>query len=290
MNPTRQSHYPGYMVGVFLIPAVIIAVVLVAALTSLFQYSFRETIPGSLKVGDFTLGNFGRMSAWIYLKVFLESLMLAGWTALFNLLLGYPLALALVRSRSRTLKAAILIATVIPMFSGDIVRTYSWLIVLGKNGFINGSLGSLGLIASPFEFLYTPLGVTLALVQYSMPVMVLILAAAISHINPDYEKAASSLGASPWRVFVHITLPLSRPGIISGSVTIFAWTLSAFATPQLIGGGKVNMIANLVYQLGFSNFDFPFAATLSMTALALTLLILAAMRLWLRRFETVETH
>jgi putative spermidine/putrescine transport system permease protein len=86
-------------------------------------------------------------------------------------------------------------------------------------------------------------------------------------------------------VFLRITLPLSLPGILSGSVTIFAWTLSAFATPQLVGGGKVNMISNLVYQLGFSNFDFPFAAVLSMTALVLTVAILMALSRLMRGLE-----
>ena len=161
------------------------------------------------------------------------------------------------RSRSALLKSVILIITISPLFTGDIVRTYAWLIVLGKNGFINSVLRDLGVIAQPLDLLYTPAGVVIALVQYSMPVMVIILAAAISHIDVDYERAATSLGASPLNVFLRVTLPLSAPGIISGFITIFAWTLSAFATPQLVGGGKVNMISNMVYNMGFSNFDFP---------------------------------
>ena len=274
----------------FVLPALFLAVALLASLASLFQFSFRQHIPGSLQVGGFTLENFGRMGNWVYLRVFVDSLLLSAYTAVANLLLGYPLAYALVRSRSSLLKSTILITTVVPMFTGDIVRTYSWLIVLGKNGFLNGTLKSLGLIDTPIELLYTPLGVTIALVQYSLPVMVIILAAAISHIDIAYEKAAASLGAGPVAAFWKVTLPLSMPGILSGTVTIFAWTLSAFATPQLVGGGKVNMISNMVYQLGFSNFDFPFAAVLSMTALALTMLILAAMGMAMRRMEHMGLH
>ena len=274
----------------FVLPAVFLSAALVASLASLFQFSFREHIPGSLQVGGFTMGNFGRMGNWVYLRVFVDSLALSGYTALANLLLGYPLAYALVRSRSGALKSLILITTIVPMFTGDIVRTYSWLVVLGKNGFVNGTLKSMGLIDTPFELLYTPLGVTIALVQYSLPVMVIILAAAISHIDIAYEKAAASLGAGPLRVFWNVTLPLSMPGVLSGTVTIFAWTLSAFATPQLVGGGKVNMISNMVYQLGFSNFDFPFAAVLSMVALALTMAILGLMNLGMRRLESMGVH
>lgn len=284
--PGRRPAYFGW----FVLPSVFLAVALAASLASLFQYSFREYIPGSIQVGGFTLGNFGRMSNWVYLHVFIDSLLLSACTAIANLVLGYPLAYALVRSRSSLLKSTILITTIVPMFTGDIVRTYSWLVVLGKNGFINGTLKAAGLIDTPLDLLYTPLGVTIALVQYSLPVMVIILAAAISHIDMAYEKAAASLGADPLHVLWNVTLPLSMPGILSGTVTIFAWTLSAFATPQLVGGGKVNMISNMVYQVGFSNFDFPFAAVLSLVALGLIFAILWLMGLGMKRLEQVGLH
>lgn len=286
MMPGRRPAYFAW----FVLPAVFLAVALAASLGSLLQYSFREYIPGSIQVGGFTLGNFGRMGSWVYLRVFVDSLLLSACTALANLALGYPLAYALVRSRSSLLKSTILITTIVPMFTGDIVRTYSWLVVLGKNGFVNGTLKAAGLIDTPLDLLYTPLGVTIALVQYSLPVMVIILAAAISHIDVAYEKAAASLGAGPVRVLWNVTLPLSMPGILSGTVTIFAWTLSAFATPQLVGGGKVNMISNMVYQVGFSNFDFPFAAVLSLVALGLIFAILGFMGLGMKRLEQVGLH
>ncbi len=284
--PGRRPAYFAW----FILPAVFLAVALAASLASLFQYSFREYIPGSIQVGGFTLGNFGRMGSWVYLNVFIDSLLLSACTAVANLVLGYPLAYALVRSKSSLLKSTILVTTIVPMFTGDIVRTYSWLVVLGKNGFINGTLKAAGVIDTPLDLLYTPLGVTIALVQYSLPVMVIILAAAISHIDVAYEKAAASLGAGPLHVLWNVTLPLSMPGILSGSVTVFAWTLSAFATPQLVGGGKVNMISNMVYQVGFSNFDFPFAAVLSMVALGLILAILWFMGRGMKRLEHVGLH
>jgi putative spermidine/putrescine transport system permease protein len=95
------------------------------------------------------------------------------------------------------------------------------------------------------------------------------LAAGLSHIDRNYEKAAASLGAGPVRVFLTVTLPLSMPGVVAGFSTAFAWTFSAFATPQLIGGGRVSTVSTLVYQLGFASFNFPFAATLSIAGLAL---------------------
>lgn len=269
----------------FIVPAVVTALALAASLGVLFEFSFREHRAGTMEVGGFTLANLQDLGKWLYLRVFLDSLAISAATSLLTLLAGYPLALALVRSRQAWLKATILIIVIIPLFTGDIVRTYSWLVVLGRQGFVNGVLGGLGLIDAPLPLLFTTGAVLVALVQYSLPVMVLILAAAIAHINTDYERAAASLGAGTLSVFRHVTLPLTMPGILSGTVTIFAWTLSAFATPQLIGGGKVNMVSNMVYHLGFASFNFLFAATLSMVSLVLILVILALLGVALRRLE-----
>src|SRR6516164_271066 len=140
------------------------------------------------------------------------------------------------------------------------------------------------------QFMFTTFGVVMALVHVTLPVMVIMLAAALSHIDRDYARAAESLGAGPIRAFLTVTLPLSMPGIIAGTTTAFAWTFSAFATPQMIGGGRVNMVSNLVYQLGFASFNFPFAAALCVAGLALTILVLAVLRLMARPFENVEAH
>jgi len=118
-----------------------------------------------------------------------------------------------------------------------------------------------------------------------MPVMIILLSTAISHINVDYEKAAASLGASPGRVFWRVTVPLTTPGIIAGFIVICAWTMSAFATPQLIGGGKILMISNTVYLAGFSALNFPFAATMSVVALASALGTFALMKIVSSRIE-----
>ena len=162
--------------------------------------------------------------------------------------------------------------------------------VLGNNGFINAILLNLGIVRQPIQFMFTTFGVVVALVHVTMPVMVIMLAAALSHIDRDYQRAAESLGAGPVSVFLTVTLPLSMPGVVAGVTTAFAWTFSAFATPQLIGGGRVNMISNLVYQLGFASFNFPFAASLCVSGLALTIVVLSVLRLASRRLETIEPH
>jgi putative spermidine/putrescine transport system permease protein len=284
MEPQRRPFF-----GLFVTPAVLAATVFAAAMLAVLQYSVREEIPGSLNVGGLTLDNFTAMLRPLYARVFLDTLWICTLTAIISLVLGYPLAYALVRTRNVVLKSAILIITVTPLFLGEVVRTYSWIVVLGSNGFINSILLKLNLIAQPLQLLFTMTGVIIALVHVTLPVMTVMLAAAIAHIDVDYEKAAKSLGAGPLRVFLTVTLPLSGPGIVAGLGTAFAWTFSAFATPQLVGGGKVNMISNLVYQLGFSNFNFPFAASLSIAGLALTFASLAVLRIMLRPLENIGT-
>ncbi|MEA2858601.1 MAG: putative spermidine/putrescine transport system permease protein [Methylobacteriaceae bacterium] len=274
----------------FVLPAALCALALMAALAAVFQFSLRAYVPGSLEPGGFTPDNFLALMKPLYARVFLDTVWISALTALVTLIVGYPVAYALVRSRSGVLKSAILIITVTPLFLGEVVRTYSWIVVLGNNGFINSVLLKIGLIERPLQMMFTHFGVVTALVHVTLPIMVIMLAAAISHIDPVYERAAESLGAGGVRAFLTITLPLSLPGIIAGVTTAFAWTFSAFATPQLIGGGQVNMISNLVYQLGFASFNFPFAASLSVAGLALTFAVLALLRAATRPFEDVTSH
>jgi len=274
--------------GTFVTPGVVVAVLFAITMGMVLQFSVRTQIPGSLDVGGLTFANFTAMLHPLYARVFLDTLWLCVLTAVISLVLGYPLAYALVRSHNAFVKSAILIITVTPLFLGEVVRTYSWIVVLGRNGFVNSLLLDLHLIAKPLELLFTITGVTIALVHVTLPVVTVMLAAAIAHIDVAYEKAAESLGAGPVRIFLTVTLPVSGPGIVAGLTTAFAWTFSAFATPQLVGGGKVNMISNLVYQLGLGNFNFPFAASLSVAGLALTFASIALLRMALRPIEKVE--
>jgi len=281
---------PRPFLRLFVTPAVLCALGLAAALAAVMQYSLRAYVPGSLEAGAFTLDNFTALLRPLYARVFLETVWICFLTAFFTLLVGYPLAYALVHARRVALKSAILVIAVTPLFLGEVVRTYSWIVVLGNNGFLNAMLLRLGLIDAPVQFMFTQFGVVIALVHVTLPVMVIMLAAALSHIDRDYERAAASLGAGPIRAFLTVTLPLSAPGIIAGVTTAFAWTFSAFATPQLIGGGRVNMVANLVYQLGFASFNFPFAASLSVAGLLLTFAVLGLMRVAAGRLEAIRQH
>lgn len=276
--------------GWFASPSILIAFGITASFVAIIQYSLRAHVPGSLDPGGFTLDNFTTLWHVAYGRAFMNSLLLCVWTALFALLIGYPLAYAMIRARSGLLRSAILLISLTPLFMGEIVRTYSWMIVLGNRGFLNSLLLQLGLIDSPISFMFTMTGVVIALVHFTLPIVVVMLAAALSHIDRNLELAATSLGAGRVRVFLTVTLPLSMPGVVAATSTAFAWTFSAFATPQMIGGGQVTTISTMVYQVGFASFNFPLAASLSLTGLLFAIAVLALFNTGMRRLERFGVH
>ncbi|MGX1096361.1 ABC transporter permease [Amorphus sp. MBR-141] len=280
MTSTRRPFFV-----TFLAPAVLTAVILVAALFEVMQYSVREYIPGSLNVGGLTLDNFVRINKPIYWGALFNTFYMSLLTALYSLVLSYPVAFALVRTERDWVRSILIALSITPLFTGEIVRTYSWMLMLGSDGFVNSLLQGLSLTDAPLQIMYTRFGVVIALVQFSMPVMIILLATAISHVDRDLEKAAANLGAAPLMVFWKVTLPLTAPGILSGVVVVFAWTMSAFSTPQFIGGGKILMISNLAYLQGFSTLNLPFAATLSLIALVAALGSLALVKSMTGRLE-----
>ena len=249
-----------------LAPAVGVVAVFAVALAALLQYSVLEFIPGSLRTGGFTLANFRGVIAPQYLDYVWDTVLLSAATTVLALVASYPIAYALARTPSRRIRSWLLVLTLAPFFTGAIVRTYAWMLVLGNT-----------VVTWPVPMLFTERGVLVGLVHFSMPTMILLLAAAISHVDPVYERAATSLGARPARVFWRVTLPLSMPGVVSGSLIVFAWTFSAFPTPELLGGGKVKMIANVVKDLALDSFNWPGAAAFAMLALAVTLALLAGL-------------
>jgi putative spermidine/putrescine transport system permease protein len=249
-----------------LAPALATLAILAVALGALFQFSVLEFIPGSLRTGGLTDRNFRSVLAPQYLRYIGDTIVLSVLTTVLTLVASYPVAYALARTSSRRVRSLLLVLTLAPFFTGAIVRTYAWMLILGNS-----------LVRWPVKLLFEPEGVLIGLVHFSMPTMILILAAAISHVDPRYEQAAASLGARPAHVFWRVTLPLSMPGVVSGALVVFAWTLSAFATPELLGGGRVKMIANVVKDLALDAFNWPGSAAFAVVALAVTLGLLALM-------------
>ncbi|MGJ5180865.1 ABC transporter permease [Bradyrhizobium oligotrophicum] len=225
----------------------------------------------------FTTRHYARMgNDSYYFEVIWTTIRIGLWTTLAALIIGYPLAHWMARIKSRTGHALLLMAVLAPMLTGIVVRTFAWMTLLADKGAINQILTSLGLIASPLQLMYNETGIIIGLVHIYVPFMVLTLTGVIGRIDERLEQAAKNLGASPLRAFIEVTLPLSLPGILAGSLLVFALAISAYVTPILLGGFQIMTLPILIYQQISANFNVGFAAALGMVLLAISLSLVVA--------------
>lgn len=205
----------------------------------------------------------------------LATLWLGAKTTLLCLLLGYPLAWLHSRS-SRRVQTLILFVVILPLLTSVVVRTFAWIVILGRLGIVNSLLLELGLIEAPLRLLYTESAVVVALAQIQMPLMVLPLMTSFAQLDPRTHEASISLGASAWRTLFSVTLPLTLPGMIAGSMLVYAAAVTAFVTQTIVGGGRLIYMPLLIYQQAISLNNWPFAATVSIVLLATVLLLVSA--------------
>ncbi|HEV3183978.1 MAG TPA: ABC transporter permease [Xanthobacteraceae bacterium] len=200
------------------------------------------------------------------------------------LLVGYPLAHCMARMCSRLGHGLLLMAVIAPMLTGIVVRTFAWMTLLADRGVINTTLAWLGWIEKPLPLMYNEFGVVVGLVHIYVPFMVLTLVGVIGRIDPALEEAARNLGAGRLRTFLEVTLPLSLPGILAGSLLVFALAISAYVTPVLLGGTNVLTLPMLIYQQVSASFNLGFAGALGVVLLAVSLVLVIAYNAVLGRF------
>ena len=180
------------------------------------------------------------------------------------------------------MKSALLMLVVIPFWTSFLVRTYAWMIILRSEGVVNNTLLALHIIHEPLHLLYTPLAVMIGLVYGELPFMILPLYAVLQKLDPTLLEAAEDLGAPAWPTFLRITLPLSAPGLIAGSILVFIASVGAFVTPDLLGGARSIMVGNLIQNQFAVARDQPFG---SAVAFLLTFIVLALVAAGLRKGE-----
>jgi ABC-type spermidine/putrescine transport system permease subunit I len=229
----------------------------------------------SMSVADGTLGQFEKAALDIlYVSVLWESLEIALIVTVICLLLAYPVAMWLVQT-SRFGFILGMFFLLLPFWTSVLVRTYAWMVLLGRSGVINRALRDLGWIDAPLPLLHNRLGVLIGIVHVMLPYMVIPIYAALLRIDPDLRRAAEGLGAPAWRAFARVTLPLSLPGVFAGCALVFVITLGFFITPALLGGGRVMMISMLIEQQVREFLDWNFAAALATVLLVVTLAVYA---------------
>jgi putative spermidine/putrescine transport system permease protein len=211
-------------------------------------------------------------------RAVINAMFTTNWIALLvtllTLLAGYPIAYFLCHS-DRLRFTLVLFCIIVPYFTSVIVRTYSWMVLLGRNGIINQLLLGSGLVDAPVALLYNKTGILIGMTYVLLPYMILTLYAAMKAIDPSYMRAAHALGASPTYAFRHVYLPLSAHGAISGCLIVFILAIGFFITPALMGGPSDVMIAMLIERSVEIMLDWPSAAIMSLLLLALTLVLYA---------------
>lgn len=222
----------------------------------------------------FSLENFQRLMNPIFFKVFARSLWLALVSTILCILIGYPTAYII--SKAKVSRQGILILLfILPMWMNFLLRTYAWMAILGKNGFINTVLTTLGF--NPVNILYTNTAVLLGMVYNFLPFMVLPIYTILSKMDKDLINAAKDLGANSYQVFTKVILPLSVPGIASGTTMVFMPAVSTFVISKLLGGGKVMLVGNLIEQQFMTVGDWHFGSAVSIFMMILILLSMAFM-------------
>lgn len=261
---------------VLLFPATAwLVIFFIVPLLIVLLYSFLERGTYGGVTWTFTLSNYQRLlsdrDSYIYLGVLWRSLWLAFLTTAACLVIGYPLAF-FIATRSPRWKNALLLLIIIPFWTNFLVRTYAWIILLQNKGVINIALQSLQIISEPLNLLFTPFAVTIGLIYGYLPFMILPLYSNIERFNFTLVEAAQDLGANDLRTFWRVVLPLTKRGIIAGSLLVFIPTVGAFITPDILGGAKTMMVGNLIQNQFLKARNWPFGSALSMLMMVLVLI------------------
>jgi putative spermidine/putrescine transport system permease protein len=205
-----------------------------------------------------------------YLSVIGRTLQLGAVTVLATSVLSFPLALVFCASRS-SVQRLLLLIIIMPLLTSVVVRTFAWIVILAREGVINQAILALGLSATPVALLQTEVGLVLALTQIDMPLMLLPLITVMRTIHPNVLDASRALGASRWRTFFQIILPLSLPGWVAGATLVFGSSVTAFISQSVIGGGRLVFLASVIWQQSMVVYNWPFAAVAAVTLLVTVL-------------------
>lgn len=251
-----------------------------APLVMVLLVSLGERGDAGQVIYSWTLKNYTRFfgkvgQRYLYVQIFARSMGIALINTVLCLIIGYPLAYFIARQPGNR-RNVLLLLVMIPFWTNFLVRTYAWMVILRDTGVINNVFLGLGLISQPLPLLYNQGAVILGLFYGYLPFMVLPLYASIEKLDFSMVEAAQDLGANALRTFLRVILPLTRPGIIAGSILVFIPSIGAYVTPDLMGGAKVTMVGNLLQQQFLKVRDWPFGSAagfiLMLTVLAATLL------------------
>ena len=267
---------------------------LVLPLAALFVAFFIAPLTILVALSLSTDANIAAFTSANYVKFFtdsfnyailFETLLLGLKATLVCLIFGYPIAWICARSGAR-LQSIIVFLVILPILTSVVVRTFAWIVILGRQGVINQVALGLGLASEPIRLLYTELGVVMVLAQVQMPLMVLPILTVLSKMDPNLADASRVLGAGEWRTLWRVTIPLSLPGVMAGCILAYTACITAFVTQTLIGGARLLYMPLHIYQQAVGANNWPFAAAISVVFMVAVLIIVGVLSAIGRRSET----
>ena len=280
MNDHARTATPWLLIAV---PAAVLLVFFVLPNALLLSASFLKTEAQQL-TNQPTLDNYKfLLTRPLYLEVMLRTLVVGLCVGALDVLLGFPLAYFLVRTKSRW-KGLLIALSLAPLLASVIVRTYGWYIILNRFGVVNVALLGLGVMAERIAFMPSTGAIVVGLAHALLPYAVLTIMGSLGGINPNLEKAAMSLGANRTRTFLSVVLPLSIPGVVGGFILVFSIAISAYATPAILGGPATQVAATAIYNFMINLLDWSAGAALAVILIVSSLLLLyAAARMGAKR-------
>ena len=263
-GPQRR---PGWRAWLMLAPMVLWLLAFVVVPTAILAvYSFCEPGEGEMVKYSFTIEHYQRIfdPHEGYLKIFGRSLGYAGLTTILCVLIGYPVAYYIGRA-SEARRNRLLVLIMVPFWTSFLIRTYAWMSILADEGMLNGLLMYARIISEPWSLLYTPFAVIIGLVYSYLPFMILPIYGSVEKLDNSLLEAAFDLGAGPVRAFQRVVIPLTRPGIIAGALLVFVPSIAMFAITELMGGGQVPMLGNVIQNQFLAARNPPFGSALGIT-------------------------
>jgi len=274
LNAERRS--PLTAAGLVGPATIYVALGLLLPLAILFRYSLNQFVPGKFMVDALTVENYVKFFTDLYYTAVLtRTVRIAFITSAICLLMGFPLAYVLARTRTRY-KNILIMLVVLPLFVGNAVRAAGWMVAFGNKGVINASLMGTGAISTPLEIMFTETAVIIGITAVNLPFMVLTLQSVIEGIDRAVEEAAFNLGATPMQMAYRVLLPLAMPGVLAGTILTFILAMNAYATPVLLGGPRFQMMGPLVYGQFVQQNNWPFGGAIAFILMTATLLLTLA--------------
>ena len=262
----------------FTLPVIIYSILLILLpLVYIFIISFFKNDNYGGMIETFTFSNYVQLFSMVYLKIFIKSIVIALIVTFICILISYPFVIAITH-KSRTVQKILMTLVMVPFLTNSLIRMYGWIVLLRKSGVINQILLEIGIINSPLKLMYNNFGIIIGMVYTLIPFMILPLYSSVSSIDKSILEASSDLGATKYNTFFEIIVPSTKPALFNGSLMVFTPALGYFFIVDVLGGGKLMILGNLIKNQFLTARNWPFGASISVFLLIITFIIIGVYR------------